>query len=70
LFARPIAPKCEHDEPCKTMLTRKPGVNCGRSFWMCNRPLGPSGKQEKGTQWRCNTFIWASDWDTHASEPG
>lgn len=63
LFAKPIAPKCEHDEPCKTMLTKKPGINCGRSFWMCNRPLGPSGKQERGTQWRCNTFIWASDWD-------
>ncbi|KIW15103.1 exodeoxyribonuclease III [Exophiala spinifera] len=68
LFSKPIAPKCEHGEPCKTMLTKKPGVNCGRSFWMCNRPLGPSGKQERGTQWRCNTFIWASDWD--AREPG
>ncbi|KAK5099874.1 Class II abasic (AP) endonuclease [Lithohypha guttulata] len=64
LFARPVAPKCEHDEPCKTMLTKKPGVNCGRSFWMCNRPLGPSGSKERGTQWRCCTFIWASDWDT------
>lgn len=63
LFARPIAPKCEHDEPCKSMLTKKPGVNCGRSFWMCNRPLGPSGSKERGTQWRCQTFIWASDWD-------
>jgi AP endonuclease 2 len=71
LFSRPVAPKCEHSEPCKTMLTKKPGANCGRSFWMCARPLGPSGKQEKGTQWRCNTFIWASDWDAHAApEPG
>lgn len=68
LFSKPVAPKCEHGEPCKTMLTKKPGVNCGRSFWMCNRPLGPSGKQEKGSQWRCHTFIWASDWD--AREPG
>lgn len=63
LFARPVAPKCEHNEPCKTMLTKKPGVNCGRSFWMCARPLGPSGNKERGTQWRCQTFIWASDWD-------
>lgn len=63
LFARPVAPKCEHDEPCKTMVTKKAGVNCGRSFWMCNRPLGPSGNKERGTQWRCGTFIWASDWD-------
>jgi len=69
LFAKPVSPKCEHQEPCKTMVTRKPGVNCGRSFWMCNRPLGPSGKQERGTQWRCNTFIWASDWDTHTPDP-
>lgn len=69
LFARPVAPKCEHEEPCKTMLTRKPGVNCGRSFWMCNRPLGPSGSKERGTQWRCPTFIWASDWDTR-QDPG
>ena len=66
LFAKPIAPRCEHSEPCKTMLTKKPGVNCGRSFWMCNRPLGPSGSKEKNTQWRCSTFIWASDWDGHA----
>lgn len=69
LFARPVAPKCEHDEPCKTMLTKKPGVNCGRSFWMCNRPLGPSGNKERGTQWRCGTFIWASDWDAR-QDPG
>ncbi|EXJ82281.1 AP endonuclease 2 [Capronia epimyces CBS 606.96] len=68
LFSRPVAPKCEHDEPCKIMVTKKAGVNCGRSFWMCNRPLGPSGKQEKGTQWRCNMFIWASDWDTHTPQ--
>ncbi|KIW76705.1 exodeoxyribonuclease III [Fonsecaea pedrosoi CBS 271.37] len=70
LFSKPVAPKCDHGEPCKTMVTKKPGANCGRSFWMCARPLGPSGKQEKGSQWRCNTFIWASDWDTHATEPG
>lgn len=69
LFAKPVSPKCEHEEPCKTMVTRKPGVNCGRSFWMCNRPLGPTGKQEKGTEWRCSTFIWASDWDTRTPDP-
>ena len=69
LFARPVAPKCEHDEPCKTMLTKKPGVNCGRSFWMCNRPLGPSGQKERGTQWRCSTFVWQSDWDSHKEDP-
>lgn len=26
------------------------------------RPIGPSGQKESGTQWRCGTFIWASDW--------
>ncbi|CZT15136.1 related to DNA lyase Apn2 [Ramularia collo-cygni] len=65
LFAKPAAPMCEgHEEPCKTMQTKKKGPNQGRSFWMCNRPLGPSGEKEKGTQWRCGTFIWCSDWSS------
>jgi len=68
LFSKRISPKCEHGEPCKTMLTKKPGINCGRSFWMCARPLGPSGNKEKNTQWRCNTFIWASDWTGNGND--
>ena len=64
IFTKPVAPRCEgHDEPCKSMLTKKSGMNCGRSFWMCARPLGPSGDKEKNTQWRCHTFIWCSDWN-------
>lgn len=63
LFRKKAAPLCEgHEEPCKSMLTKKKGENQGRSFWMCTRPLGPSGQKEKGTQWRCGTFIWCSDW--------
>lgn len=69
LFSKPVAPKCEHDEPCKTMQTKKAGANRGRSFWMCNRPLGPTGQKETGTQWRCGTFVWCSDWDAHTGEP-
>ncbi|KAI4726417.1 apyrimidinic endonuclease [Aureobasidium sp. EXF-10728] len=62
LFRKPAAPLCEsHEEPCKSMQTKKKGENQGRSFWMCARPLGPSGIKEKGTQWRCPTFIWCSD---------
>lgn len=65
LFSKPVSPMCEgHAEPCKTMLTKKKGSNQGRSFWMCARPLGPSGSKESGTQWRCPTFIWCSDWST------
>ncbi|KAG8534244.1 uncharacterized protein KY384_001088 [Bacidia gigantensis] len=59
LFTKPVAPRCEgHSEPCITLLTKKPGRNLGRSFWICPRPLGPSGAKEKNTQWRCQTFIW------------
>ncbi|KAJ5710808.1 Endonuclease/exonuclease/phosphatase [Penicillium malachiteum] len=64
LFARKPVPRCDsHQEPCISLTTKKPGVNCGRAFWICPRPLGPSGEKEKGTQWRCPTFIWASDWN-------
>ncbi|KAL9021859.1 MAG: hypothetical protein Q9185_000986 [Variospora sp. 1 TL-2023] len=65
LFTRPAAPRCEsHNEPCKTMLTKKNGFNRGRSFWICARPLGPTGDKEKNSQWRCHTFIWCSDWNS------
>ncbi|OJJ43407.1 hypothetical protein ASPZODRAFT_161632 [Penicilliopsis zonata CBS 506.65] len=67
LFTKKPVPRCEfHQEPCIRMTTKKPGINCGRSFWICSRPLGPSGNKEKGTQWRCPTFIWASDWNPAA----
>ncbi|KAF7181736.1 hypothetical protein CNMCM7691_001033 [Aspergillus felis] len=67
LFTKRPVPRCEgHQEPCISLTTKKPGINCGRSFWICSRPLGPSGNKEKGTQWRCPTFIWASDWNSSA----
>lgn len=62
LMSKRIVPRCDHNEPCISHITKKPGVNCGRSFFMCPRPLGPSGQKEKNTQWRCGTFIWSSDW--------
>ena len=68
LFTKPAAPRCEgHGEPCISLLTKKPGMNLGRSFWMCPRPLGPSGAKEKNTQWRCQTFMWCSDWNPIAT---
>lgn len=67
LLGKRVVPRCEHNEPCITLLTKKPGVNCGRSFFICPRPLGPSGEKEKGTQWRCGTFIWSSDWNADAA---
>lgn len=63
LFSKKPPPRCEsHAEPCISLTTKKSGVNCGRQFWICPRPIGPSGQKEVGTQWRCGTFIWASDW--------
>lgn len=68
LFTKPVPPRCEgHDEPCVSLLTKKPGINLGRSFWMCPRPLGPTGAKEKNTQWRCQTFIWSSDWNARCT---
>ncbi|KAA8645452.1 DNA-(apurinic or apyrimidinic site) lyase APN2 [Aspergillus tanneri] len=65
LFTKKPPPQCEgHQEACVRMTTKKPGINCGRAFWICPRPLGPSGNKERGTQWRCPTFIWASDWNS------
>ncbi|KAI0874077.1 DNA lyase [Hypoxylon argillaceum] len=62
LLGKRIVPKCEHEEDCISLVTKKSGMNRGRSFFICPRPLGPSGEKEKGTQWRCGTFIWSSEW--------
>ncbi|KAK5636151.1 hypothetical protein RRF57_011863 [Xylaria bambusicola] len=62
LLGRRIVPKCEHGEDCISLVTKKPGINRGRSFFICPRPLGPSGEKERGTEWRCGTFIWSSEW--------
>ncbi|KAF4943903.1 hypothetical protein FGADI_13074 [Fusarium gaditjirri] len=62
LLGKRVAPRCEHDEPCISFTTKKPGVNCGRMFYICPRPLGPSGEKERNSEWRCSTFIWSSDW--------
>ncbi|KAK3695531.1 Endonuclease/exonuclease/phosphatase [Podospora appendiculata] len=62
LLGKRIVPKCEHGDDCQTLTTKKAGINCGRSFFMCARPLGPSGDKEQGTAFRCKTFIWSSDW--------
>ncbi|KJZ79323.1 hypothetical protein HIM_01474 [Hirsutella minnesotensis 3608] len=66
LLGRRAPPRCEHSEPCISLVTKKAGVNCGRSFYICPRPLGPSGEKEKGSEWRCGTFIWSSDWNGSA----
>ncbi|KAK0112208.1 Class II abasic (AP) endonuclease [Cadophora gregata f. sp. sojae] len=62
LLGKRVAPRCDHNEPCISLVTKKAGANCGRSFYMCPRPIGPSGQKEKNSQWRCGTFIWSSDW--------
>ncbi|KAH8171594.1 endonuclease/Exonuclease/phosphatase family protein [Sarocladium implicatum] len=119
LLRKRVVPRCEHNEPCISLLTKKPGVNCGestehtpfmlsiipmihlasryftsscfpdhadftlchsigflradndtvtgRSFYICPRPLGPSGEKERGSEWRCGTFIWSSDWNGDAT---
>jgi len=68
LLGKRVVPRCEHNEPCISLTTKKAGINCGRSFYICPRPLGPSGEKEKDTEWRCSTFIWSSDWNGSQSQ--
>ncbi|KXJ94110.1 apyrimidinic endonuclease [Microdochium bolleyi] len=62
LLGKRVVPKCEHGEDCISLVTKKAGFNKGRWFYICPRPIGPSGEKETGTEWRCGTFIWSSDW--------
>jgi len=40
LFSKRRPPVCDaHGEECIQLTTKKPGPNCGRAFWMCQRYL-------------------------------
>lgn len=64
LFTPHPAPMCTtHREPAKSFLVTKPGINHGRKFWLCSRPVGPGYDQRTRSQtpYRCNYFAWDSD---------
>lgn len=38
IFSKPQPPLCDgHGEECVQLTTKKPGVNYGRAFWICQR---------------------------------
>ncbi|PWN47593.1 DNase I-like protein [Violaceomyces palustris] len=68
IFKRRPPPKCRgHGEDCKSLTVNKTGLNQGRKFWICSRPVGP-GYEKKGrksgpadSRYRCDFFVWDSD---------
>ncbi|KAK4050483.1 Class II abasic (AP) endonuclease [Microbotryomycetes sp. JL221] len=64
IFTPKSAPKCTgHGEPAKLMTVNKIGINKGRRFYLCSRPVGPGydkgGKQEQvNPEYRCDFFQW------------
>lgn len=57
--AKGKTPLCSgHREPCKMLRVNKKGVNQGRIFFMCARPVGPDSHPEK-EKFRCKHFEWA-----------
>jgi AP endonuclease-2 len=32
LLGKRVVPRCEHNEPCISLTTKKPGVNCGTLY--------------------------------------
>lgn len=67
LFTPHPPPLCNvHREPAKSWIVNKPGINQGRKFWLCSRPVGPGYQNNTGTggastEHRCNFFAWDSD---------
>ncbi|GAA5909194.1 hypothetical protein JCM6882_003762 [Rhodosporidiobolus microsporus] len=64
IFAAKPAPLCEgHNEPSKLWTVNKTGINKGRRFFLCARPVGPGydkgqSKLHVDPQYRCNFFQW------------
>ncbi|EEB07215.1 AP-endonuclease Apn2 [Schizosaccharomyces japonicus yFS275] len=69
-FSKPRVPLCTgHMEPCKKLDVKKPGVNYGRKFWCCSRPVGEVVENSSATNeknpYQCRFFLWDSDLHKH-----
>ncbi|GAA5899457.1 DNA-(apurinic or apyrimidinic site) lyase APN2 [Sporobolomyces salmoneus] len=66
VFAPKAAPLCQgHQEPTKMWTVNKPGINKGRKFYLCARPVGPGydkgqAKINVNPEYRCDHFEWAT----------
>ncbi|OLL23865.1 DNA-(apurinic or apyrimidinic site) lyase 2 [Neolecta irregularis DAH-3] len=67
IFTKPVPPNCTtHDEPCIQLVVKKPGLNCGRKFWICSRDVGPGydnwsrPKDDIDERFRCGFFKWCN----------
>ncbi|CAG8485728.1 15150_t:CDS:2 [Funneliformis mosseae] len=60
---RPIPNCIVHGESCKEYTVNKPGINQGRRFYLCSRPVGNS--QES----RCDYFEWVNGNKSKFSKP-
>lgn len=67
LFTPQPPPLCfVHGEPARSYIVNKPGINQGRKFWLCSRPVGPGweNKSRRGDAdptYRCDYFAWDTD---------
>lgn len=71
IFTPHPPPLCNvHKEPARAWTVNKPGINHGRKFWLCSRPVGPGYEGSKmpykqrdarSAEYRCNFFAWDSD---------
>lgn len=77
LFTPHPPPLCTgHREPAKSYIVHKPGINQGRKFWLCARPVGPGYAETPryasaaGRPYRCPYFAWDSDVRRRGSSKG
>lgn len=77
LFTPQPPPLCTgHREPAKSYIVHKPGINQGRKFWLCARPVGPGYAEpsrdttKADRPYRCHYFAWDSDVRRRGSSKG
>jgi len=59
IFTRKSAPLCDaHGLPCIEHITKKPGPNLGRKFWICSKPVGPGYDNGKRANHRFRAFSY------------
>jgi AP endonuclease 2 len=58
IFTKKGPPLCDaHGLPCIELVTKKPGPNLGRRFWICSKPVGPGYDNGKSSTLTCFDLI-------------
>jgi AP endonuclease-2 len=64
IFTKKVPPLCDvHGLACIELVTKKPGPNVGRGFWICSKPVGPGYDNGKSKAQLDSLIVTGQKWE-------